>query len=91
MNDRAIKVAIVAVASFVLSAGGFVASESLEVFAACRVLYPTRDPVQDSLACQCYAAISLFSLLLLAAAVVLAVAAGWLMLARSRAADRAAR
>ena len=87
MNDRVAHFALVAAGSCVLAVVGFVVPGSLEFFAPCRVVYRMHQAVQDSLACQSYAAIGLFSLLLFLAAGILAVVTGVLMFARRRAAS----
>jgi hypothetical protein len=87
MNERVVGFALVATISCALAVGGFVVSGSVESFAPCRLLYRTRQPVQDSLACQAYAAITLLSLLLFVGAIVLAIAAGVLAFVRRRAAS----
>lgn len=76
---------IVAVASLVTAALGFGASQSLQVFAPCRIVYRTPQAVHDSLACQAYIAINLMSALLtLAALVLVLVVAGRLFRGRTK-------
>lgn len=91
MNERIVTFAIVAAASCALAVVGFVVCGALESFAPCRVVYRTHQPVHDSLACQSYAAISLFSLLLFLAAGIFAIATGVLVFVRRGAAARPGR
>lgn len=75
MDTRAATLALVALTSGALAAVGLALAMWLEVFAPCRVDYRAPQAVYDSLACQLYAAITLFSLLLAGAAGVLGIAA----------------
>lgn len=76
MDTRAATLALVALTSGALAAGGFALAAWLEVFAPCRVAYRLSPAMRDSLACQSHAAITLLSLLLVGAAGVLVIAAG---------------
>jgi hypothetical protein len=76
MDTRAATLILVALSSAVCAAVGFALTAWVEVFAPCRVAYRQPPAVYESLACQIHAAITLFSLLLVAAAAVCCVAAG---------------
>jgi len=57
MPNRARRSVLIGVASLALGAVGFGVSETLEVFAPCRVMYRHRNPVQDSPACRMFSTI----------------------------------
>lgn len=88
MGTRAATLALVSLTSAALAAVGFALAAWLDVFAPCRVVYRAPQVVYDSLACQSYAAIALFSSLLVGAAGVLGIVATVLLYGRRRAADR---
>lgn len=73
MDDRSAKLALLALVSGALAALGLLLAAWLPPFADCRADYRMPREVYASLACQVYAAITLFSLLLCAVAVVMAV------------------
>lgn len=64
-----------------LASVAFLLGRYLRVFEACRVLYRTRQPVQDSLACQAYSALGFFAVLALLAAL---ASAGVALVRRNR-------
>jgi 8-oxo-dGTP pyrophosphatase MutT (NUDIX family) len=76
MSQRANALALVAAASAVLALIGFAVTERSDGFADCRLLYRPQPLVQRSLACQSYAALTIFSSLLALAAGALGVVAG---------------
>lgn len=76
MDDRSARLGLVALASGVVAGVGFSLAAWLPPFEACRAAYRMPREVYASLACQLYAAITLFSLLLSAAVAALAIVVG---------------